>query len=92
MKARSAPPGKGTTMRPHCSIARSRGVFLHAASDISIAAYPAGSRNNLNGLPDWIPGARRQSGAVSNCSLKGFTGAVVITQWFGRQYDGDVAC
>jgi hypothetical protein len=58
----------------------------------SIANYPDGSRNNLTGLRDWIPGARRQSSAASNCSLKGFTGAVVITQWFGRQYDGDVAC
>lgn len=48
---------------------------------------------NLDGLPDWIPGARTQSGAMSNCSLTGFTnGAVMITQWFGKPYDGDVAC
>ncbi len=53
-----------------------------------------GSTNyNLNGLPNWIPGARRQSSAQSNCSLPSFTGgAVVMTQWFGNPYDGDVAC
>jgi hypothetical protein len=47
---------------------------------------------NLSGLADWIPGARRLSGAQSNCSLPGFTGVVKITQWFGSPYDGDVAC
>lgn len=47
---------------------------------------------SLNGLSDWIPGARTQSGARSNCSLPGFTGAVMITQWFGNPYDGDWAC
>lgn len=52
-----------------------------------------GSRaGNLNGLSDWIPGARTQSGAQSNCSLPGFTGAVRATQWFGKPYDGDWAC
>jgi len=52
-----------------------------------------GSRaGNLNGLSDWIPGARKLSGAQSNCSLTGFTGTVMITQWFGHPYDGDWAC
>lgn len=52
-----------------------------------------GSRaGNLGGLADWIPGARTQSGAKSNCSLSGFTGPVVLTQWFGKPFDGDVAC
>lgn len=46
----------------------------------------------LNGLQDWIPGARTASGAKSNCALQGFTGAVTITQWFGKPFDGDVAC
>ncbi len=46
------------------------------------------------GLPDWIPGASKLSGAVSNCtSLSSFTGgAVAITQWFGHPFDGDYAC
>jgi hypothetical protein len=45
------------------------------------------------GLPDWIPGARTLSGAQANCSLTGFTAArPTITQWFGKPYDGDVAC
>ena len=31
--------------------------------------------------------------AKSNCSLPSFTnGPVMITQWFGKPYDGDVAC
>ena len=46
------------------------------------------------GLPDWIPGARTLSGAQANCSLTGFTTTAkpTITQWFGKPYDGDVAC
>lgn len=48
---------------------------------------------DLVGLPDWIPGARTLSGAQANCSLPGFTTArPTITQWFGKPYDGDVAC
>lgn len=47
----------------------------------------------LGGLDDWIPGARRQSSAKSNCSLPSFTGGVVtITQWFSNPYDSDWAC
>ena len=47
----------------------------------------------LGGLTDWIPGARTQSAAKSNCSLASFTrGSVLITQWFGNPFDGDVAC
>lgn len=46
----------------------------------------------LTGLPDWIPGARREKAAESNCSLPPFTaGPVLITQWFGH-FDGDVSC
>ena len=48
---------------------------------------------SLVGLPDWIPGARKLSGAVSNCQLSSFTGGVVeLTQWFSRPYDSDYAC
>ena len=50
--------------------------------------------SDLVGLPDWIPGARTLSGAQANCSLSGFTTTAkpTITQWFGKPYDGDVAC
>jgi len=58
----------------------------------STAPFPDGSASNLVGLPDWIPGARRQSSAESNCSVPGFTGDVLMAQWFGHPYDGDVAC
>jgi hypothetical protein len=47
---------------------------------------------SLKGLNDWIPGARKLSDAQSHCSLTGFTGPVMITQWFGHPYDGDWAC
>ncbi len=48
---------------------------------------------SLEGLPDWIPGARRLSGAISNCQLTSFTGGVVeLTQWFSKPYDSDYAC
>jgi len=54
----------------------------------------AGNLGNLDPLPVWIPGARRQSSAESNCSLPSFTatGSVLMTQWFGKPYDGDWAC
>jgi hypothetical protein len=46
----------------------------------------------LNSLPVWIPGARTEKSAKSNCGLPSFTGGQVrITQWFGH-YDGDVSC
>lgn len=58
-----------------------------------ITGGSAATKNtSLKGLPNWIPGARTQSSAQSNCSLVGFTGPVVMTQWFGKPYDGDVAC
>ncbi len=48
--------------------------------------------SSLYKLPNWIPGARTQSAAQSNCSLTSFTGGTVqIADWFGR-YDGDVSC
>ena len=48
---------------------------------------------SLGGLPDWIPGARNLSGAISNCQLTSFTGGVVqLTQWFSKPYDSDYAC
>ena len=53
--------------------------------------YTAGTA--LVGLPDWIPGARKLSGAVSNCQLSAFTGGgVELTQWFSRPFDSDYAC
>jgi hypothetical protein len=52
----------------------------------------AAGLGKLAGLPDWIPRARTLSAAQSNCSLKGFTGVVTITQWFAKPYDADYAC
>lgn len=47
----------------------------------------------LYGVPDWVPGARRQTGAVSNCSLKSFTdGKIALTQWVQSSLDYDQSC
>ena len=47
----------------------------------------------LAGMPDWLPGATTQTGAVANCSATGFTGGkVVLTQWTARSLDSDYAC
>lgn len=47
----------------------------------------------LTNLPDWIPGARNLSGAISNCRLSSFTGGgVELTQWSSRPFDSDYAC
>ena len=52
-----------------------------------------GTADSLWGLADWIPGARSESGAQSNCLLTSFNGATVaLTQWFTRSYDGDLSC
>jgi hypothetical protein len=63
-------------------------------TDSSAVGYP--DLVGVGGLPDWIPGARALSGAQANCSLAGFTTMLgagpTITQWFGKPYDGDVAC
>ncbi len=48
---------------------------------------------NLDLANVWLPGARSQSGAVSNCATAGFTGGrVTITQWFSHPIDSDYSC
>lgn len=43
--------------------------------------------------PDWIPGARTQSAAASNCAQSSFTsGKITLTQWVSRNLDSDFAC
>ncbi len=50
--------------------------------------------SNLNGLPSWIPGARSQSGAASNCALPPLTtgGKVTLTQFVSKNLDYDYSC
>jgi hypothetical protein len=52
---------------------------------------PGGS---LNGLNSWLPGARSQKSAVSNCSLPSLTagGEVTLTQYTSNGYDYDYSC
>lgn len=48
---------------------------------------------SLYGIPDWIPGAKSLSGAVTNCGLPSFTsGKVTVTQWTVKATDYDHAC
>lgn len=47
---------------------------------------------SLAGLPEWLPGARSEKGAQSNCSVSSFTGGkVTLTQWTST-YDDDYPC
>ena len=48
---------------------------------------------NLDLANVWLPGARSQSAAISNCKTAGFTGGkVTITQWFSHPVDSDYSC
>lgn len=43
-------------------------------------------------LPEWVPGAKTQSGAAANCTQSSFTGGpVMLTQWTSR-LDNDYVC
>ena len=71
--------------------AKSVGIYSTSAQWGQIVGIGT-ALGTLAGLPNWLPGARTANAAASNCSLAGFTGTVVLTQWFGRPYDGDYAC
>jgi len=70
------------------------GIYSTSYQWNQITGTPTGAAaGNLASLPDWVPGARGESGAVSDCSLAPFTaGGVEITQWAGHPYDGDYSC
>lgn len=72
------------------------GIYSTSSQWGQITGTPTGaSAGNLGAPPVWIPGARSQKAATSNCSQTPFTGAsakVSITQWFGQTYDGDYSC
>jgi hypothetical protein len=79
---------------------------LQAAGATSTGAYSTSAQWNqitggttssaagsLYGIPDWIPGATRLSGAITNCHQPSFTGGkVTVTQWVSRSTDHDHAC
>lgn len=53
-----------------------------------------GNTVDLAGVPDWVPGARTERGAQSNCGSAPFTGGaskVELTQWT-TTYDNDYSC
>lgn len=55
---------------------------------------PVNPTSNLNGLDSWLPGARTQSSAKSNCMLPPLTagGKVTLTQFVSGTYDYDYLC
>ena len=68
------------------------GIYSTGYQWNQITGTPTTTTGNLWGLPDWIPGATTQSGAVSDCSQTAFTGgAVSVTQW-QASLDGDYSC
>jgi hypothetical protein len=79
---------------------------LSSAGAAAVGAYSTSSQwsqitggtlsaaaGSLYQIPDWIPGARSLSGAISNCGLSSFTGGqVTLTQWTAKSIDHDHAC
>ncbi len=53
-----------------------------------------GDTTDFNGVPDWVPGARTQKGARSDCGQTPFTGGaskITLAQWTSS-YDYDLVC
>ncbi|MHB1592626.1 MAG: hypothetical protein ACYCO9_11350 [Streptosporangiaceae bacterium] len=69
------------------------GVYSTSAQWSQITGSAISSTSSLNGLPDWIPGARTSSAATSNCGQTSFTGGTItLTQWISRSVDYDHFC
>jgi hypothetical protein len=69
------------------------GVYSTSAQWAGIAGNVSAT-SNLNGLPNWRPGARTLAAAKSNCTLAPLTpgGKVVLTQYVSNNLDYDYAC
>ena len=53
------------------------GTFLGALEDVNV----------------WLPGARSEGAAASNCTATAFTGGeITVTQWFSHPFDSDYSC
>jgi hypothetical protein len=62
-------------------------------SNWTAAPYSNVAPSPLYRAPDWVPGARQQSGAISNCSGSSFTdGSIALTQWVQGSLDYDQGC
>ncbi len=73
--------------------ATTTGIYSTSAQWSQITGSAVSSTSSLNGLPDWIPGARTSSAATSNCGQTSFTvGTVTLTQWIARSVDYDHFC
>jgi len=73
------------------------GVYSTASQWNTITATPGatynGGTNTLWDLNEWVTGARKLSGAESDCTQTTFTGGPMqLSQWFSSPYDGDYSC
>lgn len=96
-------PNSGNGLAMNVADLRGMEAALGAAKGITAGIYSTsyqwgvitgGDTTHFAAVPDWVPGARTESGAQSNCSLAPFTGGtskVTVTQWTGT-YDNDWAC
>ena len=59
-----------------------------------VIAGNVSSTSNLNGLNNWIPGARNLRGAQSNCSAAAFTAGsrVTVSQYVSGSLGYDWSC
>jgi hypothetical protein len=75
------------------SIGASVGLYSTSSQWNQIAGTTSSS-SNLYNLKSWLPGARSQSSAKSNCSLPPLTagGQVTLTQFVSKNLDYDYSC
>jgi len=69
------------------------GVYSTTSQWDAITGGSLSTSGSLAGLPDWVTGARNESGAQANCAAASFTGGrVAVSQWLSHPYDSDIAC
>jgi len=75
------------------SIGAQTGLYSTSSQWQQIAAATPSS-SNLYSLKSWLPGARSQSNAKSNCALPPLTGGgqVTLTQFVSKNLDYDYSC
>ncbi len=76
------------------SIGAQVGLYSTSYQWKQIVGTSVAPASNLNGLQSWIPGARSQSAAKTNCKLPALTlaGIVSLTQYVSAQTDYDYSC
>ncbi len=69
------------------------GLYSTASQWGQITGGTGAALGSLAGLPEWVPGAVSQAGALADCAAAPFAaGPVVLTEWVGQPFDGDLVC